>query len=151
MRLRAPSTRRLSLRTGLQVLCVCVPTAAADTVDIDAVYPRNCGVEGPVDLFELEPMAIAEFLRAGDHYLVLHVVDGVELEHWAVDRCGEERVLRKAAAVRPSPMPGVAGDYVVVEGCRVVPRSGPISGPTTCRRASVPRSPGPKTGARSRA
>ncbi|HET6581872.1 MAG TPA: hypothetical protein VFG69_00470, partial [Nannocystaceae bacterium] len=88
----------------------CGPAASDD----DDAYPRNCGVDGPVDLFESLAPAWLWATRAGDVYLVEHSPDEATLEYWAVDRCGEQRVLLDTtAAVQGSPLLGVAGDWVL--------------------------------------
>ncbi|MBL4689661.1 MAG: hypothetical protein JKY37_34050, partial [Nannocystaceae bacterium] len=63
-------------------------------VDLDDVYPRNCGVDGPVDLLTFDvggamPVVIE---RAGDHYLVGLSESGEGPQWLAVDRCGETPV-----------------------------------------------------------
>ncbi len=133
-----------SITIGASLLLACGPSAE----DLDDVYPRNCGVEGPVDLFEGSLGSYADVRRAGDHYVVMRMPDAVTLEHWAVDRCGEERVLLHEGPDDSSLWLGVGGEHVLsceeatgamayidptgaepprplfpagVEGCRVVP------------------------------
>ena len=74
-------------------MCVvlgCSPPAE----DTDDVYPRNCGVEGPVDLFEYPADTLVPDTpqKVGDHYLVGFFPDEDTLELVAVDRCGTMQV-----------------------------------------------------------
>lgn len=77
------------------------------------VYPRNCGVEGPVDLFEASEGDYLDVHRAGDHYLLVHAAPDGAAETWAIDRCGESRTLLQAATLDPSPSLGVAADWIL--------------------------------------
>ncbi len=132
------------------MLIACGPA----TGDDGDVYPRNCGALGPVDLFESSGPAWLWATRAGDVYLVEHSPDETTLEYWAVDRCGEERVLLETtAALAGSPLLGVAEEWILscdeetgsmavvdphgvaadrvifesVESCRVVPVGGGLA------------------------
>jgi hypothetical protein len=88
-----------------------------DVESTDDVYPRNCGVEGPVDLFELEPVvdfdAWSHTVRFGERYLVAHTPDPNTLEYWSVDRCGEERVLLRSVSSELDVRLGVAGEHLL--------------------------------------
>lgn len=80
----------LTLAVAAFVALGCGPQGVSQ----DDVYPRNCGIEGPVDLLSFDvggamPVAIE---RAGDHYLVGLSESGEGPQWLAVDRCGETSV-----------------------------------------------------------
>src|SRR5262245_7990809 len=91
------------------VLLGCGPQAS-----LDDVYPRNCGIEGPVELFDAEPPTYLNVERAGDHYIIEHLpVSGDQLDHWVVDRCGEQRLLLHAGEMGSPLVFGAAGNYLL--------------------------------------
>jgi hypothetical protein len=90
----------------LAILGACGP----DAVDDADVYPRNCGVEGPVDLFAGDDPLLLWMQPAGDRYLVERWIGPTVRELWAVDRCGEARLLRIGDS---APNMGVAGPHVL--------------------------------------
>lgn len=99
-------------RAPTPVLCLllaCGPT----TRDDDDTYPRNCGVEGPVDLFELELGFNVELQRAGDHYLLRQFLDPTTIQDWAIERCGEAPVLMYEGTAELAPNIGAAGEHVL--------------------------------------
>lgn len=136
--------RWLALAASVAWVAACGPSVE----DLDDVYPRNCGVEGPVELFDFPMTTLGgDARRAGDHYLVEHLHASEMRADWVVDRCGETRALLYEGPWDASPAIGVGGEHVLscdeatgamafidptgaapprplfpaVEGCRVVP------------------------------
>lgn len=77
------------------------------------MFPRNCGLDGPVVLLEADANAYLTARRAGAHYLVVHSADLTTIESFAIDRCGESKVLLQSATPNPSPTFGVAGEWIL--------------------------------------
>ncbi len=97
----------IAIATAL--LPACGPSVEA----LDDVYPRNCGVEGPVDLFDNATPSSVDVRRAGTHYLIEHWPSPESREHWAVDRCGESQVLLHTSGPDSSLRFGTAGDHLL--------------------------------------
>lgn len=133
---------RAQILTMGSVLAACGPTPP----DLDDVYPRNCGLEGPVELFVDEAGRFPDARRAGEHYLVRSRGLLWRTKPWAVDRCGESRARLDVSGWDPTEEVGVAGEHILacnedsgamarldptgapprpifgpVESCRVVP------------------------------
>lgn len=104
-----------TIATAALLLAACGPAAP----DLDDTYPRNCGVEGPVELFATDStVSSLDVNRAGEHYLVSVSDDwptamNPSLEHWAVDRCGETRTLLHRGTFGDSRLFGAAGDHLL--------------------------------------
>ncbi len=97
------------------LLAACGPEAP----NLDDTYPRNCGIEGPVELFASDTVPLfVDVRRAGEHYLVSVSEDAwtstsPSLESWAVDRCGEARTLLHRGSYEDSRAFGVGGDHLL--------------------------------------
>lgn len=125
-----------------------LPACGPSVEDRGDVYPRNCGLEGPVELLAITTPAYGgEVRRAGEHYLLEHWPGPMTREHWALERCGEAPVLLGSGPYEATPHLGTAGEHILscddatgamayvdpsgvepprplfpaVEGCRVVP------------------------------
>ena len=81
--------------------------------DTDDVYPRNCGVEGPVDLMDLPGRVVPTVtpLLSREHYLVQYETDEATMELWGAQRCGEHAV--RIEPVGDPEAIGVVGDAIV--------------------------------------
>lgn len=100
------------MRWTLAAACAVVGCSPAPD-STDDVYPRNCGVEGPVDLFVYpgEVLNPATPEKAGEHYLVGYYLDETTVEWWAVDRCGATKT--PVAPVHDGAGVGVAGASIL--------------------------------------
>lgn len=131
------------------VLLGCGP----DIVDLSNVYPRNCGVQGPVDLLEIDPVPWLSVHPAGEHYLIELTSEDGDVAWWMVDRCAQSRVQLDPGSLSPTVSIGAGGDYILacdegtgamhvidptgvrphrllfeaVAGCRVVPLDGGLA------------------------
>lgn len=99
------------------LLLACGPSVE----DRGDVYPRNCGVEGPVELFASDSLTYGgDVRRAGEHYLLERWTDRgpgpwyepMTREHWALDRCGEAQVLLHSGPIDGLRL-GSAGEHVL--------------------------------------
>jgi hypothetical protein len=98
------------MAVGAAAVLALLGACGSDAVDDADVYPRNCAVEGPVDLSAGDDPELLWMQPAGDRDLVARWIAPAVRELWAVDRCGEARLLRIGD---PEPKVGVAGQHIL--------------------------------------